>query len=195
MPRSRMLRWVEAHNTVINNCGQFSMLIQLGGSYNFTHCTFANFWTRSFRNTPAVFIDNSLAANETLFIGDLTDANFTNCIVFGNQDEELGFNNEGGALFNFNFSNSQIRFDDDFGNFLDDPLYDFSDTTLYENIVRGGDPDFLDTSRNMLQVGEETAGNDLGLPVGATLFPLDIIGSTRSNTPDFGAYESIVFPE
>ncbi|MFT5750736.1 MAG: hypothetical protein ACI86L_000233, partial [Dokdonia sp.] len=51
---------VVASNTVINNAGQFSLLIQLGGSYDFTHCTFANYWSGS-RTTPAVFIDNTLA--------------------------------------------------------------------------------------------------------------------------------------
>ncbi len=186
---------VEASNMVINNCGQFSMLIQLGGSYNFTHCTFANYWTQSFRNTPAVFIDNTLIAGETLFVGDLEQANFTNCIIYGNGSEELGFNEDTTALFNYNFTNSQIRFDDTFDNFIDDPLYDFTNTSIYTDIIRGGEPDFLDTSNNMLQVGEDTAGNGLALPAGAIQFPIDIIGTTRAVNADFGAYESIEFPE
>lgn len=186
---------VEGSNMVINNCGQFSMIIQLGGSYNFTHCTFGNYWTQSARNTPALFIDNTLTANETLFIADLTEANFTNCIIYGNQNEELGFNQNEGALFNYRFVNSQIRFDDIFGNFIDNPLYDFTNTSHYADIVRGGDPDFFDTSLNLLQIGEGTSGNGLALPSGSTQFPLDLIGTTRINTSDFGAYESIVFPE
>ena len=186
---------VEGSNMVINNCGQFSMLIQLGGSYNFTHCTFANYWRQSFRNTPAVFLDNTLIAGETLFVGDLSQANFTNCIIFGNQNEELGFNEDPSTLFNYNFTNTQIRFDDNFGNFIGNPLYDFDNTSLYTNIIRGGEPDFLDTDANMLQVGEETAGNGLGLPAGAIQFPLDIIGTARPASADFGAYESIIFPE
>ncbi|TVZ50938.1 hypothetical protein [Dokdonia sp. Hel_I_53] len=186
---------VNAFNTIINNCGQFSMLIQLGGSYDFTHCTFANYWTGSFRNTPSVFLDNSLTASETLFVGDLTSANFTNCIIYGNQENEIGFNKEEGALFNYKFSNTQLRFDDIFGNFENDPLYDFSNTGTYENVIRGGDPDFLNPELNKLQVGENTSGNNLGLPAGAIEYPLDLIGTTRSNSPDFGAYESIIFPD
>ncbi len=186
---------VEASNLVINNCGQFSMLVQLGGSYDFTHCTFANYWTSSFRNTPAVFLDNSLAAGETLFLGDLTEANFTNCIIYGNQENEIGFNREDGPLFNYKFSNTQLRFDDTFGNFEDDPLYNFSNTASYEDVIRGGDPDFLNPTANKLQVGDNTSGNNLGLPAGAVQFPVDLLGTPRGNTPDFGAYESIIFPD
>lgn len=186
---------VEASNTVINNCGQFSMLVQLGGSYEFTHCTFANYWTQSFRNTPAVFLDNTLLAGDVLNIAELAQANFTNCIIYGNKDEELGLNSDPDAPFNFKFVNTQIRFDDDFGDFNEEPLFDFDNVASYENIIRGGQPDFLDPSLNMLQVGEDTAGNGLGLPAGATLYPLDIIGTNRATAPDFGAYESVVFPD
>ncbi|WP_299766480.1 hypothetical protein [uncultured Dokdonia sp.] len=186
---------VEGSNLVINNCGQFAMLVQLGGVYNFTHCTFANYWTQSFRNTPAVFLDNSFIAGETLFVGDLQEANFTNCIIYGNQGEELGFNQEDGALLNYNFRNTQIRFDDTFGNFEDDPFFDFTNTTLYTDIIRGGDPDFQDEFNNLLQVGEETAGNGQALQSAANQFPLDIKGVNRTTAPDLGAYESIELPE
>ncbi len=189
------LSTVEAYNLVINNCGQFSMLIQLGGTYNFTHSTFGNYWTQSFRDTPAVFLDNSLDTGENLLIADLTEANFTNSIIFGNQDEEIGFNAVNGATFNYKFTNSQIRFDDDFNDFENDPLYDFTNPALFENIIIGGTVDFLDPSLNRLQIGAESAGNGLGLQSAAALFPIDIIGTNRTASPDLGAYQSIVFPE
>ncbi|MFT6600903.1 MAG: hypothetical protein ACJAZZ_000021 [Dokdonia donghaensis] len=186
---------VEASNTVINNCGQFSMLIQLGGIYNFTHCTFTNYWTQSFRDTPAVFLDNTLQTQETLLVGDLAQANFTNCIVYGNQGEEIGFNQDTAANFNFKFTNSQIRFDDVFGDFIGEPLYDFTNVNLYQDIIRSEDPDFLLPTENMLQVGENTAGNGFGLQSAANAVPTDIIGTNRTLAPDIGAYESIIFPE
>jgi len=186
---------VEGSNVVINNCGQFAMLVQLGGSYNFTHSTFVNYWTQSFRNTPAVFLDNTLIAGDTLFVGDLQEANFTNCIIFGNQGEEIGFNQEEGALFNYNFRNTQIRFDDIFGNFQNNPLFDFANVSLYTDIIRGGNPDFQDQFSNLLQVGENTAGNGQGLQSAASEFPLDIRGISRTIAPDLGAYESIELPE
>lgn len=186
---------VEASNTVINNCGQFAMLVQLGGSYDFTHCTFVNYWTESFRNTPAVFLDNTLISGDTLLVADLDQANFTNCIIYGNQDEELGFNQATETAFNFKFTNTQIRFDDDFGNFNSNPLFDFTNTSLYEDVIIGGDPDFFDPTSNFLQIGENTASNGLGLQSASNLFPIDIIGTNRVSNTDFGAYESVVFPE
>ncbi len=186
---------VEGSNMVINNCGQFSMLVQLGGSYNFTHCTFANYWSQSFRNTPSVFLDNTLLAGDTLFVADLQEANFTNCIIFGNQGEELGFNQDESALLNYNFRNTMIRFDDTFGNFENDSFFDFTNITLYTDIIRGGNPDFQDEQNNLLQVGEETDGNGQGLQSAALQFPVDINGINRTTAPDLGAYESIVFLE
>ena len=186
---------VKGSNTVINNCGQFAMLIQLGGSYNFTHSTFANYWSQSFRNTPAVFIDNTLLSGDVLLVGELAQANFTNCIIYGNQDEELGFNKDDGAPFNFKFINTQIRFDDDFGDFNENPLFDFTNVNFYQDVIRGGNPDFFEPTENMLQIGENTASNGLGLQSASALFPIDIIGTSRTSNSDFGAYESVVFPE
>lgn len=185
---------VEGSNVVINNSGQFSMLVQLGGTYNFTHCTFANYWTQSFRNTPSVFLDNTLLVGDTLNIADL-DANFTNSIIYGNQGEEIGFNQDSGGTLNYNFRNTLIRFDDTFGNFDEDPFFDFTNTSLYTDVIRGGDPDFQDEFNNILQVGEETIGNGQGLQSAANLFPVDINGTNRTTSPDLGAYESIVLPE
>ncbi len=186
---------VEGSNVVINNCGQFSMLVQSGGIYNFTHCTFANYWTQSFRDTPAVFLDNTILLGDTLQVANLT-ANFTNCIIYGNQGEEIGFNQDpAGPVFDYNFRNTLLRFDDTFGNFDEDPLFDFTNTTLYTDIIRGEDPNFQDEFNNLLQVGEETAGNGQALQSAANLFPFDIKGVSRTTAPDIGAYESIELPE
>jgi hypothetical protein len=176
----------------VNNCGQFSLLVQLGGSYNFTHCTFANFWTNSFRGTPAVFLDNTLATTEALLVGDLTEANFINCLIDGNQNEEIGFNNEPLGAFNFRYTNSLIRFEDKFEGI---PEFDFTNTSLYENIILNQDSDFDSPENNRLRVGEATAGNGMGLLSGALAFPNDIIGVDRTNSPDLGAYQSIELPE
>ncbi len=186
---------VNAYNTVINNCGQFSMLVQLGGTYNFSHCTLGNYWTNSFRSTPAVFLDNTFVTSEAILVGELTEANFVNTIIYGNQQEEIGFNNDPIAPFNFKFTNSLIRFEDTFGQFEGIPEFDFTNTSLYENIILNQDPDFENTQNNSLRVGEATAGNGLGLPSAALVFPIDIVGTNRTSSADLGAYQSIELPE
>src|SRR5690606_28880176 len=86
---------IEGENMVINNSGQASLAIQLGGSYEFRHCTFANYWTNSFRTFPAVSLDNSLETTEQIFVADLVQANFINCIIYGNESREFSlFMNE-----------------------------------------------------------------------------------------------------
>ncbi|RMB57659.1 hypothetical protein EAX61_11140 [Dokdonia sinensis] len=186
---------VEASNTVINNAGQFAMLVQLGGNYSFDHCTFTNYFTSGSRTTPAVFLDNTLAAGDQLFVGSLEKATFRNSIIYGNQGEELLFNRHENADFNFKFENTLIRFDDSFGSFEESEFHQFDDATRYENIIISIEPDFKAPNDNKLQIGDASAANGQGNPAVSQLFPLDLIGTNRTVNPDLGAYESIIFNE
>ena len=40
---------IVANNTVISRCGQYAVACNIGGKYNFNHCTFANYWNYSNR--------------------------------------------------------------------------------------------------------------------------------------------------
>ena len=182
-------------NLVINNAGISSLWLALGGSYEFTHCTFANYWTQSFRNFPAVQIDNFLLGEEASFVADLIQANFTNCIISGNQGEEFLVSKSDEAAFNFSFKNCLLQFNDSFGQYSDDPLYDFENTSLYQNIILNGEPDFKNPQNNDFRIGEESAGNGQGNLNAAQKVPQDIVGINRTTSPDLGAYQSIAFPE
>ncbi len=182
-----------AENLVIGNSGISNLWIRLGGSYSFTHSTFANYWNQSFRNTPAVQIDNFLETQEALLISDLTKADFVNCIIYGNKTEEFGLRNVDGVPFNFSLSNSLIRFDDRFGEFSALPVYDFTDATLYQNIKLSEDPDFKNTANNEYGIGLNSAARELGNAAGAAQVTQDITGTERNNNPDAGAYQAINF--
>src|SRR5690606_21499621 len=178
-----------------NNSGQASLAIQLGGSYEFRHCTFANYWTNSFRTFPAVSLDNSLETTEQIFVADLVQANFINCIIYGNESREFSLFMNEAAAFNFKFENSLVRFEDPTGEFDENPLYDFSNSSLYTNIVQNQDPGFQNTEMNNFNIetgnsGAEGIGNDGVSP------SEDLNGKIRdANNPDAGAYEAIEFPE
>ena len=190
---------VYGENVIINNSGQTSLSCSLGGKYNFIHSTFANYWTNNFRLFPSVAIDNVLQVSETEFAvtSDLIEANFTNCIIYGNERRELIFVEDDNAAFNFNFKNSLIRFEDPNGDFEDDSNYDFTNESLYTNIVRNQDPTFFNTNLNDFNIETNISGADgIADPSAASTVPFDANGTSRTGaSPDAGAYESVVFPE
>ena len=183
-----------AENIVINNSGQSSFAGTLGGKYNFTHCTITNYWNNSFRQFPSLLLNNFvLDENNNATVNDLTEANFTNCIIYGNENIEFLLDPIEGAAFNFNFNTSLLIFNDPNGNFDSNPNYDFSNSTLYNNIITDGSPDFKDSSLNLMMIGEESAGNNIGDVNAALQIPFDLLGVSRVTSPDIGAYQSIVF--
>lgn len=187
---------VYAENTVVNNSGQSSLAIQLGGRYTFNHCTFGNYWTNGFRTFPTVSIDNVLETQEIVYVASLEQANFTNCIIYGNERRELSLYQNPEADFNFNFTNSLIRFEDPNGDFSDDPLFDFANDALYTNAVFNIDPVFQDTTLNNFNIEEGTsAAENLGVTQTTPPVPKDLNGIDRENPSDAGAYESTVFPD
>ncbi len=188
---------IDAENMVINNSGQSSLAIQLGGSYEFRHCTFANYWTNGFRSFPAVSLDNSLETADQIFVADLIKADFKNCIIYGNERREFSLFQNTEAAFNFNFENCLLRFEDPTGEFGDDPLYDFGNSTLYTSTVFNADPVFQNTELNNFNIEKNnSAAEEIGkIGVGPSK---DLNGRDRpsppSTNPDAGAYEAIEFP-
>lgn len=188
--------FVDGENVVISNSGQASLYLSLGGKYNFRHSTFANYWNRSFRNFPAVVIDNSLQISNTeVLIADLEEATFSNCIIYGSESREFFLNKVEGAAFNFEFNNSLLKFEDPQGQFTDNPLFDFSNTTHYQNNVFNQNPEFLAPLQNKLNISNESGANGIGDPATTQLVPFDLLGTPRSTPSDAGAYESVIFPE
>lgn len=187
--------FVDGENLVISNSGQASLFCSLGGRYNFRHSTFANYWSQSFRNFPAVVLDNSLQISETEIDVANLEANFTNCIIFGSEAREFLLNAEPDAAFIFNFSNSLLKFEDYQGQFEDNPLFDFSNSAFYTNSVFNQDPYFFDTEANQIFIGEESGANSIGDPATTQEVPFDLLGTPRGTPSDAGAYESVVFPE
>lgn len=186
---------IYGENVVINNSGESSLALALGGRYTFNHCTFANYWTNSFRDAPSVSISNFIATADGALASDLLAANFTNCIIYGNEQRELGLANEPSAAFNFNLTNSLLRFEDENGDFSDVPEYNFNNVTLYTNTVLNQDPIFQNTNLNNFNIEQGTSGAE-GIGLGGVAPSTDLNGTMRnSNTPDAGAYEATVFPD
>jgi hypothetical protein len=190
---------IDGENIVVNNSGQSSLDIQLGGIYNFRHATFANYWINGFRSFPSVSISNFLELADGGAVGaDLIEANFTNCIIYGNERREFALFKSDEVAFNFKFENCLLRFEDPTGEFGNDPLYDFSNTSLYNSATKfNADPVFQNTEKNNFNIESGTSGAE-NIGIFLTNPPSilkDLNGFNRSDPSDAGAYETTIFPE
>nr|WP_321230507.1 hypothetical protein [uncultured Psychroserpens sp.] len=184
---------ISAENVVINASGQSSFAGTLGGRYNFTHCTLANYWNNSFRQFPSVFLNNYVTDQNNMPVGNDLFARFNNCIIFGNDNPEIGFDNISANLFDFKFANCLIRFQDSSGNFSNDANYLTSNGDLYEECIFNSDPDFELPFENMLRIGADSAAN--GEASDDFIISPDILGEPRTSPADIGAYNSTTFVE
>lgn len=189
---------VVGENVVINKAGQSALVCSLGGKYHFKQSTFANYWSTSFRQTPTVLIDNFYTLNNQIVSFPLEQAQFDNCIIYGNNNLELVLRKDNStALFNYQFNNCLIRFNDFSGQFATNLLYKFdTDPAHYNNclISKTGnvlDPNFLNAAKNKLIIGNNSAANGKG--ANGIGVPLDIRGVTRTSPPDLGAYQHVTF--
>ncbi|OUS00749.1 hypothetical protein A9Q86_08290 [Flavobacteriales bacterium 33_180_T64] len=186
---------VTAENVVINNSGQSSFAGTYGGRYNFTHCTIANYWNSSFRQFPSLLLNNFITdENNTDQGNDLAEANFNNCIIFGNDNPEIILDeiSNGSFAFNFKFTNCLIRFQDSNNNFPGEN-YNFNNETLYDMCLFNDDPDFKLPFENRLMIGDDSDANAAGND--AFLITTDILGETRTLPPDLGAYQHMPFED
>jgi hypothetical protein len=177
---------VSGTNLVINNCGEASLACTYGGIYNFTHCTFNNNWNST--SQVAVLVNNYiLGANP----GALSlVANFKNCIIYGSNNVELFLDKDETATFNTSFENCLIKFNDIDTGIEKDNLYNFIRNEVSGNI-KNKDPKFFKQNQNKLNIDETSAAYQKGNK--DYRIETDILGATRTATPDIGAYQSAPF--
>ena len=172
---------IDAKNILVSNSGFYGMALLAGGDYQFKHCTFANYWNHSQRTESTVVISNNFTNSEGQFVGDLIRADFGNCIIYGDKENEVLFSDEGTVDFNYTFTNSLIRVNED----LD------INNKHFINVIKNEDPDFinpsdlifmLNTSSPAINVGDLTIGEDASIDLNGNSHIIDA-------KPDLGAYE------
>ena len=130
-----------------------------------------------------------------MVVNDLLAANFTNCIIDGNQSVEFLLQNNDQAAFNFKFKNNLLRFLDPGGNQSNNPLYDFDDTDKYQDNIFNGESDFEDVNENKFRIGDASDAKANADQSAAQQVPFDLLGVNRVVSPDMGAYQHIIFEE
>jgi len=169
---------ITATNTVIRKCGQYAVACNIGGTYNFTHCTFANYWDYNHRNTPSILLNNYYeGADGNIYVRNLNAANFTNCIIDGNLSTEVSFQEQELGTFNYTFDHCLIKLDPTIS----------TDNTHYQNTVINESPEFVNNTESDFHLTESSPAIDAG-EITSTLD--DIEGNPRNNA-DIGAYEFI----
>ncbi|MFD2098418.1 hypothetical protein [Flagellimonas iocasae] len=183
--------FIDAENTVLGGAGNSSLFAE-GGIYSFTHCTLANYWSHGFRGGSSVSLSNyQIAPDGNRVVSTLESADFVNCIIFGSSNTELMLQQDLSSDFNFNFSNCLIKLDLDDDVVIENPLYNFENSSFYRNIVFNEDPDFIKPIENQLNINENSAAIDLADPDASLTVPADILGTDRTQNPDIGAYEFV----
>lgn len=187
---------IYGENIAINKCGQSSLACILGGTYDFLHCSFANFWSSGSRQTPAVYLDNTYLQDNTLFVSDL-NATFNSCLMYGSNNIEVGVKQSTVAQCNVDVQYSLIKFQDSGNQFGSNPLYGFvTNPSPKNNIVATNstpnNPNFKNTTKNDLRITTGSAAIAKGKPLATPPNDLNNVPRPVSpQRPDIGAYEHI----
>jgi len=180
---------VEAGNTVIANCGESAIAILYGGEYDFRHMTIGNYWNRSARKNPSVFINNYYYFNGQEIARDLTKAYFGNSIIYGNLQDELGLDRATTAQFNYTFDHCFIR-----------SQMHISGDENFVAVSLNVDPLFIDKAAHNLMPDTLSPvinyGNYEVISNSPFNLSFDIKGQSRLSDegPDLGAYEFVLNP-
>lgn len=179
-------------NTLISDCGIHAIMLTRGGRYSFYHCTIGNYWANEVRTSPSLYINNYFLHDNNLYVYPLEQAYFGNCIVWGNQTTEFGFDAyTQGVEFNYMFENCFVKIDTS-------AHINTESTEHFKNNYYKEEPLFANPQAYDFNILENSPTIDKGNPLITNIFPeylnLDINGLYRmsDNKPDIGAYEFII---
>jgi len=184
---------VYGENLVIGECGASNVALFYKGSYEFVHCTFANYWRSFFSNRrlPVLymadyFINIDSAGEEVLFWNEsnFEKAEFKNTIIYGNEMHELVLDSYKGTKMNYLFDHCLTRIDNKKYDYTQDPQFNFT--------INNYSP-LLDSVPYSYQLDTLSPAIDKGLMDYALSVPFDLKGDSRVSDggPDIGAYERI----
>ncbi len=174
---------IYADNCLISNCGS-NVLLELGGDYQFVHCTVASYNNLNITHkNPVLQISNAAMQNGTTYTSSL-NALFQNCIFwgdYGSVDDEVTTDKEGNDLFSVTF---------------DHVLYKAKDVPTngtFISSIQNMDPmfDTIDVSHNYYDFHFNNHPASPAINAGVlTSFPYDLDDRPRANgLPDLGCYE------
>ncbi len=168
---------IQLNNCLLTKSGQYAFAVSGGGQYDLTHVTIANYWSESNRETESVFLQNYYTdINGNTQVRNIDWCNFTNCIIYGNIDNEFNTEELAPGTINFTFTNSILK------------------TTLsttgsnYVSVLTNSNPSFVDENNGDFHLSASSPAIDYGI---TTPLTDDLEGNIRDANPDAGCYEFI----
>ena len=164
---------LEMINCVIANNGGCGVQLEIG-EYTMKHLTIANYFMQAERKNPACFVSNKIS---DLLYSDISaykiKADFINCIITGNNDTEVGVNKATGAELEASFKNCLVK--------------SKNNADFFIECLHNEDPLFTDKSKLDFTLLPASPAIGKGRPnIGVNE---DILGNSRGNPPDIGAYQ------
>ena len=170
---------IEAHNMVIDNCGQYALAFTQGGVYELRHCTIGNYWWKSTRTTPSMSLSNYVEQD-----GQRYEFPFSfkmwNSIVYGPQEKEFDMALSGALADTIYLIDHCL---------LKAPKYSNA-WPNFNGCIFNEDPLFVDYRNFDVHLGEILSpAIGTGNPEIGAQIPYDLEGKPRTGAPDMGAYQ------
>jgi hypothetical protein len=183
---------ISAENSLFYVAGEHLVKLGLGGEYSFNHCTLFNNGSRYVAHEKeALLLSNLLADGNSNVYKENLQTTFTNCIVYGNMENEISFSNADNLLL--------TDFDNKFSNCLmktkSDTLGIFS--TLNNQNLFNQDPRFKELDKDNYMPSDSAGYFSPAIDYAASGLSTDLYDRLRpvsktanSNKFDIGAIEA-----
>lgn len=169
---------IDAENLVIADCGEYAAILALGGTYNFRHCTFANYNSVNSRNTPALTLNNYYEdINGVIQVREFDKLTFANSIIYGSLQEELSMDFHPGTSPPLLFDHCLLKTQADLT------------TPSFTNSLKNLNPQFIDTQRGDYRLKDNSPAIGAGNPEVSLTVPYDLLGQDRTIRSDLGAIQ------
>lgn len=176
---------IQGQNVLVSAGGQYCVALTGGGEYRFGQCTFANNWSASTRQTPAVFINNFdpfIVDEMNSPFRDIENSQFVNCIFYGNGLNELSFD------FETQSNSVELNIDHAYIRMEEDDFFELDQSYFSGNILVGNNPGFVNFSGGDFRLTESADARGAGTNQG-TLPNFDIVGTSYNNPRPLGCFE------
>jgi hypothetical protein len=170
---------IDAANCLFSNSKSTSVLLH-GGEYTFLHCTIANYYRWSARQSSALLLSNFVDIGIQTPLGR---CDFINSIIYGSLTEEVMFNEKSPQDFNYQFISSLIKRKE-------------TDAPQFKDIIWNKNPLFRDlNSKGIYNYNFELSSGSPAINEADKSYslsvPFDLKGRSRlsDSGPDIGCYE------